>query len=151
MRAGVVLFYLTAIMIFFQLFMGGMVVFGFVPYYVHIITGYVTLGFAASTMAAAMVSKPSFRPVKIQGVLLLAMVVLQGLLGFIILGGANNLLILVHFTNALLIYGLAVSGVSFARRWGAMPLTESQGRVGLAIAVAVVVVAILWYIGYTYR
>lgn len=45
-------------MVFSQLFVGGMVVFGFTLPAVHIMTGFITLGFAACTMAAALASRP---------------------------------------------------------------------------------------------
>ena len=148
MRAGVLLFYATGLTIFSQLFVGGTVVFGFVLPAVHIITGFITLGFAACTMAAALASKPSFRPVKIHGVLILALVVIQGLLGFVVLGTGSPSLTLVHFTIALLIYGLAVSGALTARRWSAMPLTGRQGPVALAVSIAFLVVVVLFVIGH---
>jgi heme A synthase len=148
MRAGVLLFYGTGLMVFSQLFVGGMVVFGFVLPAIHIATGFITLGFAACAMAAAIASKPSYRPVKVHGILILALVVIQGLLGFIVLGTGSPSLTLVHFANALLIYGLAVSGALMARRWNVMPLTEKQGPVALAVSIAFLVVVVLFVIGH---
>ncbi len=148
MRAGPLLFYLTGMMVFSQLFVGGMVVFGFVLPAIHIATGFITLGFAACTMAAALASKPSYRPVKVHGILILALVVIQGLLGFIVLGTGSPSLTLVHFTNALLIYGLAVSGAVMATRWNAMPLTGERGPVALAVSIAFLVVVVLFVIGH---
>jgi hypothetical protein len=150
MRAGVLLFYLTGGMVFLQLFVGGTVVFGFVMTYVHIITGFITLGFAAVATAAAVASKPSYQPVKVHGALILSLVSIQGLLGFVVLNTGSPALTLIHFTNALLIYGAAVSGIFFARRWAAMPLTEKQGPVALAIIVAIVIVVVLVFIGRTF-
>lgn len=125
-------------------------VFGFVSVTTHIRTGLVTLGFAACATAAALASKPSYRPVKVLGLLLTSMVVVQGLLGLAVLATGSPAVTLVHFSNALLIYGFAVSGAFYARRWSTIPPAEKQGPVMPAVLVAFVVVAALVVFTYAF-
>jgi len=150
LRLGVLLFYLTAAMVFAQLLVGGALVFGFVSTTTHIRTGLFTLGFAACAAAAALASKPSYRPIKAVGLLLTSMVIVQGILGLAVLATGSPAVTLLHFTSALLIYGFAVSGAFLARRWSTIPLTEKQGPVIPAVLVAFVLVATLVVITYAF-
>jgi hypothetical protein len=139
LRLAAVLIHATAAVIFLQLLAGGLLVFGSIPVQTHLITGFITFGFAMVTMGVTLVSKPAFRTVKILSIALVALIFLQGILGFIAIRG-GTMVILIHFTNALVIYGVAVSSVFVARAWSKMPLTEKQGPV----VVALVVSAAIW-------
>ncbi len=66
---------------------------------------------------------------------------------FVALEGATTV-ILVHFTNALVIYGVAVSSIFFARLWNRMPLTEKQGPVIFALVVSAAVWGASFAAGY---
>jgi heme A synthase len=57
---------------------------------------------------------------------LVVLVFIQGILGFSYLNSGNPDVIFVHFANALIIYGLAVSMVFFAMRWSKMASPAPQ-------------------------
>jgi hypothetical protein len=138
-RLGVILFYVTTAVIFFQLLAGGLLVFGFIAPNIHIAVGFVTLLFAMMTMSVALVSKPTYRPAKVFSIALVVLVIVQGLLGFIVLGTGSLALTFVHFTNALVIYSIGLGGVFFATRWSRMPVEGKQGRVVPALVIAIAV------------
>lgn len=120
MRAGLLIFRGTAIAVFLQLLLGGLLTFGFVPASPHIILGFLVLILAIAGMIVALVSKPSFRPVKTMSVVLVILLLLQIILGFATLGSGSTVLAWLHFVNSLAIYGIAVSGAFMAMRWDRM-------------------------------
>jgi hypothetical protein len=120
LKPAIALFYLVGIVVFLQLLTGGLYLFGFVDKMAHIGLGYVTLILAIVTLGAASVAKPRFRPAISMSAALVVLVVIQGLLGFSFLNTGNSDVIFIHFVNALIIYGLAVSMVFTAMRWGKM-------------------------------
>ena len=72
---------------------------------------------AIATMIISLVSKPPFRPIQRMSVGLVALILLQIILGFATLSGGNQAIAWIHFVNAMAIYGLAVSGTIIALRW----------------------------------
>jgi heme A synthase len=121
LRPAVALFYVMAALVFFQLLTGGLRVFGFIDELTHIGTGIITFIIAVISLTAAALAKPRYRPaVSIAG-LMVVLIFLQGLLGlsFRYVADPNGLIVL-HFANALIIYGLAMSGVIMAMRWSKM-------------------------------
>jgi len=115
-------------LIFLQLLSGGLRVFGFIDESTHITLGFVTFILAIITLVAAAVTKPRYRPaISMAGVMVL-LIFVQGLLGFSYLDNNSNGIIVVHFANALIIYGLAISSVFMAMRWSKMtaPSTPSK-------------------------
>ena len=147
MRLGPVLFGVTSVVIFLQLISGGIRLFGFIDNTTHIVTGEVTWGFALVTMSVALVSKPSFRPVKTLSMALVVLIVVQAFLGLAFLATSSTAIILVHFTNALLIYGIGIVGIFYAMKWNSMQLAEGEkqkrGRIAVAVALPAVVTIIL--------
>ncbi|MDA4124764.1 MAG: hypothetical protein OK438_04845 [Thaumarchaeota archaeon] len=123
MKPAVVLFFVTGAMIFLQLLIGGLRVFGFIDEGTHIGTGILTFILAIITLVAAALTKPRYRPAISMSVLLVILIFVQGLLGFSFLDANNAIvsnsggLIFVHFANALVIYGLAISMAFIALRW----------------------------------
>jgi hypothetical protein len=118
MKAATILFHLTAAIVFLQLVLGALFVFSFLDASVHIIDGIVLFGIAVANLVATVLSKPRFGPTLIVSALLAALIFLQGLLGFVAF--ESNAVVVVHFTNALVIYGLAVAGVIYSRSWNKM-------------------------------
>jgi heme A synthase len=116
-RARSLLFRVTAIVVFLQIALGGLLTFGFITPTPHIITGFVVLALAVATMAIALVSKPSFRPIQGLSVGLVVLLVVQIILGFVTLGSGSQLIAWVHLVNAIAIYGMAVAGGFMAMRW----------------------------------
>ncbi|MDA4127869.1 MAG: hypothetical protein OK422_00155 [Thaumarchaeota archaeon] len=115
MKAAAILFHATAAIIFFQLVLGALFVFGFLDSAVHVIDGIIVFGLAVSNLVATVFSKPRFRPTLVTSAVLVALIFLQGFLGFAAF--ESNAVVVVHFTNAMIIYGLAVLGVFYARAW----------------------------------
>ncbi|MDA4123142.1 MAG: hypothetical protein OK456_08200 [Thaumarchaeota archaeon] len=134
MKPAVLLFYALGGLIFLQLLSGGLRVFGFIDESTHISLGFITLFLAIITLVAAALTKPRYRPAISMAVILVVLIVIQGLIGFSFLDDNGNVvanssgIIFVHFANALIIYGLAISSVFMAMRWSKMtaPPTPSK-------------------------
>jgi heme A synthase len=110
----------TALVVFLQLLLGGLLTFGFIDPTPHIINGFIVFGLAIVTLLLSLVSKPSFRP--IQGIAsgMVALILVQIVLGFATLSSGNQILAWVHFAVATAIYGMAVAGTFLAMRWDQM-------------------------------
>jgi uncharacterized protein involved in response to NO len=147
MRLGAALFGVTSAVIFLQLITGALRLFGFIDTTTHIAAGEITFGFALITMSVALVSKPSFRPVKTLSIALVVLIVVQAFLGLAFLATSSTAIILVHFTNALLIYSIGIVGVFYAMQWNKMQLAEGEkqkrGRIIVAVALPSVITIIL--------
>jgi len=126
LKPAIVLFYIMGAMIFLQLLTGGLRVFGFIDESTHIGTAIVTFILAIITLVAAALTKPRHKPALSISALLVVLILIQGLLGFSFLNNNDQIIsnsngtIFVHFANALIIYGLAISGVFMAMRWNKM-------------------------------
>ncbi|MDE1853762.1 MAG: hypothetical protein KGI38_08465 [Thaumarchaeota archaeon] len=114
------LFRITGIALFIQLAIGGLVTFGYIDSFVHIIWG-VVLGVLA-LVTLAFVFRMQSRPKQLVGLTIGIGVdiLLQGLLGFAALGTGSNVISFVHFLNALAIYGMTLAGTFMAMRAGHM-------------------------------
>jgi heme A synthase len=108
-----------------QLLMGGLLTFDFISPQPHIIVGVIVFILAIVTMVASFATKPSFRPLKFMSVALVILVFAQGVLGFVTLGTGSQVLAWIHFTNALVIYGIAVSAAFMSMRWDGMARTAA--------------------------
>jgi heme A synthase len=128
LKPAVVLFYVTGAMIFLQLLTGGLRIFGFLDESAHITAGFITFFLAIITLVAAALTKPRYRPAISISALLVVLILVQGLLGFDFLNTNDSAVIFVHFTNALIIYGLAISGVFMAMRWSKMTPARSPAQ-----------------------
>jgi heme A synthase len=124
MKPATILFHITAAWIFLQLVLGALLVFGYIDTTVHIIDGIIVLGLAVATMVVTILSKPRYRPSMLLSSILVVLIVVQGILGFIAFN--NNAVVVVHFTNAMIIYALAVMGVFYSRQWSKMSQNTVQ-------------------------
>jgi predicted membrane protein len=120
MKPGPLLFGITAIVIFLQLILGGLLTFNFISPEPHIILGFIVFILAIATMVVTLVSKPAFRPVRIVSIGLVFLIVVQIILGFATLDSGSQLIAFVHFLNALVIYGATMGGIFLAMRWSSM-------------------------------
>jgi heme A synthase len=120
LKPAIVLFYLTGVVIFLQLLTGGLRIFGFLDEGTHIAAGFITFFLVIITLIAAALTRPRYRPAISISAVLVILVLIQGLLGFDYLNTSDSAVIFVHFTNALIIYGAAISGVFMAMRWSKM-------------------------------
>ncbi|MDG6906433.1 MAG: hypothetical protein JRN20_11675 [Nitrososphaerota archaeon] len=110
MKSRSLLFEITTAIIFLQLLLGGLLTFNFINAGVHIATGIIVLILAAGTMGVCLVEKPKSKPLQITSVLMVILIVFQVILGFDTLRTNSQIVACVHFLNAMLIYGAAVSG-----------------------------------------
>jgi heme A synthase len=124
MKVGPVLIRITAVVVVLQLLLGGLVTFNFMDPVPHLINGFIVLILAIATMAASVVSKPSYRPLKATLIAMVILILLQIIIGFVLidflpaLGSSSDARISwIHFVNAMAIYGLTISGVFLAVRW----------------------------------
>jgi heme A synthase len=108
-------FHVTAAIVFIQLIMGGLFVFGYVPYRAHLITG-IVVGIMSilALMTALFLVKPRCNNLVYPSVFMFALVLLQGALGFSI--SHVPPLVIVHYTNALIIFALSIVMVTVAVR-----------------------------------
>ncbi|MFI5421395.1 MAG: hypothetical protein ACHQ1H_10555 [Nitrososphaerales archaeon] len=120
MKAGPMLFRVTAAAVFIQLVLGGLLTFDFISAAPHIITGFIVFILAIVTMVLAITSKPVFKPIRMMSIILVVLLLVQILLGFATLGSGSQVLAWIHFVTAMAIYGLVVSGAVIAIRWDQM-------------------------------
>ena len=97
-------------MIFLQLLLGGLLTFDFITPTFHIVTGLAVFVLAIATMVATLVAKPSFRPLRGLSAGLVALIIIQIILGFATLSSKSEVLAWVHFLVAMGIYGMAIAG-----------------------------------------
>jgi len=119
-KAGILLLRTTAVAVFLQLLLGGLLTFDFASAAPHIVLGFVVLALAIASMVVALRSKPPFRPIRVMSISLVLLMLLQIVLGFATLGTGSAVVAWLHFVTALAIYGLAVSGAFLAMRWDSM-------------------------------
>ena len=125
LKPAVLLFYIMGVIIFLQLLTGGLRVFGFIDESAHITLGFITFFLAIVTLVAAALTKPRYRPAISISALMVVLILVQGFLGFDFLDNNDPTVIFVHFANALIIYGLAISGVFMAMHWSRMTVATS--------------------------
>lgn len=132
MKPAVVMFYLLGVVVFFQLLTGGLRVFGFIGESSHITAGFITFFVALATLIVTAATRPWYKPAIGMASVMVFLIFIQGLLGFDYLDNGDPLsVITVHYTNALIIYGLAISGVWMATRWSKMtaaPPAQAAGK-----------------------
>ncbi len=120
MKAGVVLMRITAGVLGLQLLLGGLLTFGFISAEAHILVGFLLLLLATGTMAAWFMTEPAFRPMRVATAVIVLLLV-QGALGFAALGTKSDALSLLHFLDALAVFGATISGSFIAMRWAGAP------------------------------
>jgi heme A synthase len=118
MRKEMVIFLLTALIIFLQAITGAITVLGIYDVGAHVNTGYVVGALTLATMIFALLAKPKYKALRYSAIVLFALVVVQGLLGFASM--MSDVMVAVHFTNSLIVYGISIAMIFYAFRWGRM-------------------------------
>jgi heme A synthase len=121
MKAVAVFYPLTALVIFIQGLTGGYTVLDFYDFGAHMTSGYVTGLFALVAMILALTAKPKYIALRYSSVVLFALVVLQGLIGFV--AETSDMIVGIHFINFLVLYGISIAMVFYAFRWNRMGST----------------------------
>lgn len=114
MKIDSLLFQVTTIVVFLQLLLGGLLTFNFISPGAHILTGLIVFILAVVTMIVSLVSKPRSRSLQITSIVMVVLIIVQILLGFDTLATSNQVVAWIHFVNAMVIYGVAVSGTFVA-------------------------------------
>ncbi|HZW54906.1 MAG TPA: hypothetical protein VFF30_01305 [Nitrososphaerales archaeon] len=133
MKLGTLLFRVTGIVVFIQLLLGGLLTFDFIGAVSHIITGLIVFILALATMIVVLVSKPALRPLRGMSIGLVALIVIQIILGFETLQTGSSILAWIHFVVAMGIYGITIAGTFMAMRWDQMaknPMVNQQPQRG---------------------
>lgn len=112
------IFPLTAIAIFVQAITGAATVLNFYGFDAHLMSGYVVAVLAVFATIVAFVSKPKYNALRYSSLVLLALVLIQGALGF--QAEMSDQLVVVHFVNSLVIYGTSIATIFYAFKWGRM-------------------------------
>ena len=123
MKTVPLLFRITAVTVFLQLLLGGLLTFDFISAGPHIILGFIVFAIAIATMVVALISKPKFRPIQGVSVMMVVLILIQIILGFATLDTGNQAIVWLHLVNALAIYGASISGVFVAMKWDGMSET----------------------------
>ncbi|HUI85677.1 MAG TPA: hypothetical protein VLY21_00785 [Nitrososphaerales archaeon] len=115
------LFRLTGAAVGLQLAIGGLVTFGYIGAFGHIIMGVIVAVLALVALVYALRLKPRIKPLVGVSIGVLLDVFVQAILGFATLGTSSNAslsnaLAYVHFLNALAIFGMALSGTFMSMR-----------------------------------
>jgi hypothetical protein len=120
LKPAAVMFYITGVVVFIQVVTGGLRVFGFIDESTHITAGLLTFVLALIALIVVAVSKPRYRPAIGNAGGVVVLVAIQGFLGFAFLDTNNFAIIMVHYVNALLIFGAAIGLVFNAMRMDRM-------------------------------
>jgi heme A synthase len=105
------LFRITSIVIFAQLLLGGLLTFNFITPVIHIIVGFIVFALAIATMIVALRSKNAQeRVLRMMSTGLVALIVVQIILGFETLNSGSQVIAWIHFAVALVIYGMSAAG-----------------------------------------
>ncbi len=126
MRTLAYIFPLTAIVIFIQAATGAFTVLNFYDFNSHMYTGYVTGAFALVAAIIAFTG-PKYNALRYSSLVLLALVVLQGVMGFS--AETSDQLVAVHFVNFLVLFGVSIATIFYSFRWGRMdaaPLAQPK-------------------------
>jgi heme A synthase len=110
------LFRLTSLAALVQIALGGLLTFGFVDPLPHIIMGTVLLVVAIVTVITALRARPPDRQLKQVSFALVGALVVQVVLGFTTLALGSDILAWIHLVLGVLIYAMALTGMSFAAR-----------------------------------
>ena len=110
------LFRLTATVLIIQIALGGLVTFDFVSPLVHIGWGVVVVAVAIFTAAKTLRLKPLDRQLRGVSFGMVAGLAVQVILGFSALALSSEVLAWVHLVLGILIYAMALTGMSFAQR-----------------------------------
>ncbi len=110
------LFRLTATVILVQIALGGLVTFSFIGPEAHIGWGVVVGLVALFTLITAVRLKPMDRQLRGVSIGIIAALVVQVILGFSTMDLSSDLLAWIHLVLGVLIYAMALTGMSFAQR-----------------------------------
>jgi heme A synthase len=126
------LFRITSAVIFVQLLLGGLLTFNFIDPTVHIIVGLIVFAAAIATMVAASRTKGTLPQLRGMSIGLVALIVVQIILGLETLRTGSQILAWVHFAVAMGIYGMAAAGSAMAfSNWTRVEGGEpGRGKVG---------------------
>jgi len=127
MKTGALLFRLTAIVVFLQIALGGLLTFNFISPAPHIVVGFLVLILALSTMVFALIAKPPFKPAQRLSIGLVVLIIVQIVLGFATLESGNSVIAWIHLLNALAIYGMSIAGIFLTIQWNRM-LDSNPGQ-----------------------
>jgi heme A synthase len=109
-------FGITAVAVFVQLLLGGLLTFNFINPGVHIIIGFAVFVLAIVTMILSLLTKPKIRSLQTTSIVVVLLFIIQIVLGFNTLDTGSQLVAWLHFVNAMAIYGAVTSGVFISTR-----------------------------------
>lgn len=114
------LFRLTSIAVLFQIILGGLVTFSFIPPVVHIVMGSVVLILAIATVVVVFRWRPVIRRLRQIGVNMTIAILVQIILGYSILALGSDVLAEVHLVLGVLIFAMSIAGDFVSRETNAL-------------------------------
>lgn len=129
----VTMFRLTATVILIQIALGGLVTFSFIDPLAHIVWGAVVVAVAVATTVSTLRLKPLDRQLRGVSIGVIVGLVVQIILGFSTLDLSSDVLAWVHLVLGVLIYAMALTGMSFAQRRDYMPAGKAGPQPGATV------------------
>ena len=126
MKLDSLLFRITGVVVFIQILLGGLLTFNFIDPAFHVVTGVIVFVVALASMIVVLMSKPAFPPLKGLSIGLVALIVVQLILGVETLRTGSNAFAWVHFAVAMGIYGMTVAGTFMAAQWNRMANIQTE-------------------------
>jgi heme A synthase len=124
MKTVAYIFPVTAFVVFLQAITGAATALNFYGYDAHMMTGYVVAALALVSTAIAFVTKPKYNALRYSSLVLFALVLIQGGIGF--LAKTSDPLVVVHFVNFLILFGTSIAITFYAFRWGRTPAAPAM-------------------------
>lgn len=118
MKTAGYIFPVTAFVVFIQAITGAATVLNFYDFGAHLVSGYVVAIFALASVVVAFISKPKYNALRYSSLVLFVLVLIQGAIGF--QAQTSDQLVVVHFVNALIMFGISIAMTFYAFRWGRM-------------------------------
>lgn len=128
MNKTFVLFAILTAGIFVQLLLGGLLTFNFITPPVHIVVGFAIFAISIAAMIFVFVEKRATRKLRIMSALIVALIVVQILLGFSTLKNGDQAIAWGHFANSLLIFGVSIVAAITAASPGKSSPESGNGK-----------------------
>ena len=122
MKTAAYIFPLTALAIFIQAITGAATVLDFYGFDALLMSGYVVVALALVSTVVAFAVKPQYGALRYASVVLLVLLLILGALG--VRAETSDQLVVAHFVNSLVIYGISIAMTFYAFRWGRAATTS---------------------------
>lgn len=124
MKTVAYIFPVTAFIVFIQAITGAATVLGFDDFGARLISGHVVAMSALVSILVAFITKPMYNALRYSSLVLFVLALIQGAIGF--QAQTSDRLLVVHFVNALMMFGTSIAMTFYAFRWGRVPAVPAM-------------------------